>query len=293
MSLNEFHGIVLEMVKLYPLLYADDIILFSDSETGLQNGRDTLKTYCDKWKLSVNVTKTEVMFFFFFFFRKSGKISNSLSFTYSKKKHLKLWTFFIPRCYFCLGGSFNCTFEIIEGQAIKAISALKQYLPVFKDISVSHTLELFDKLIFPILIYEGEVWGFSEAEALEKIHTRFCKQVLNVKLQTPNNFIYGELGWLPLKELRLLYIIKFWLKITRADDRKYIERMYNQMLYDADYSTNRNNWASKVKKIFYKQLVSHTFGWIKVLKMLQFLKMFLHKELKIFIYKIGTNNSTN
>ena len=66
MSLNEFRGIVLEMVKLYPLLYADDIILFSDSETGLQNGRDTLKTYCDKWKLSVNVTKTEVMFFFFF-----------------------------------------------------------------------------------------------------------------------------------------------------------------------------------------------------------------------------------
>ena len=134
-------------------------------------------------------------------------------------------------------------------------------MPVFKDISVSHTLELFDKLIFPILIYEGEVWGFSEAQALEKIDTRFCKQVLNVKLQTPNNFIYGELGRLPLKELRLLYIIKFWLKITRADDRKYIERMYNHLLYDADYSTNRNNWASKVKKNLL-QTTGFTYVWL-------------------------------
>ena len=33
------------------LLYADDIVFFSESAEGLQNGLHILKDYCYKWKL--------------------------------------------------------------------------------------------------------------------------------------------------------------------------------------------------------------------------------------------------
>ena len=36
----------------------------------------------------------------------------------------------------------------------------------FTDLSVSHMLNLFDKLILPILKYGSEVWGFSKAETI-------------------------------------------------------------------------------------------------------------------------------
>ena len=36
------------------LLYADDLILVSESGSGLQNCLKKLQTYCDKWKLKVN-----------------------------------------------------------------------------------------------------------------------------------------------------------------------------------------------------------------------------------------------
>ena len=48
------------MLKLFSLLYADDIIIiFSESAEGLQKGLDILKGYCDKWKLIVNTNKTK------------------------------------------------------------------------------------------------------------------------------------------------------------------------------------------------------------------------------------------
>ena len=43
-----FKGIEISMLKLFLLLYADDIIIFSKSAEGLQKGLDILKEYCDK-----------------------------------------------------------------------------------------------------------------------------------------------------------------------------------------------------------------------------------------------------
>jgi len=50
-------------------LYIDfDIVIFSETEQGLQEGIDVLSKYCEKWKLVVNVNRTKVMVF-----RKRGR----------------------------------------------------------------------------------------------------------------------------------------------------------------------------------------------------------------------------
>ena len=70
-------------------------------------------------------------------------------------------------------------------------------------------LGLFDKLILPILNYNGEVWGFSKADVIERIHLRFCKQLLGVRVQLQNNFIYRELGRTSLRNSRPVTIMIF------------------------------------------------------------------------------------
>ena len=52
MSLNEFYGMDMGILKLFLLLYADDIVLFAESECSLQNGLEIRFSYCEKWKLS-------------------------------------------------------------------------------------------------------------------------------------------------------------------------------------------------------------------------------------------------
>ena len=68
--LNGFEGIDLDMFKKKLLLYADDIIIMLETEEGLKHGIFLLGNYCDRWKLTVNATKTKVMIF-----RKGGRIN--------------------------------------------------------------------------------------------------------------------------------------------------------------------------------------------------------------------------
>ena len=42
------------------LLYADDLVLVSETSSGLQNCLDRLQEYCDKWRLTVNIKKTKL-----------------------------------------------------------------------------------------------------------------------------------------------------------------------------------------------------------------------------------------
>ena len=51
------------MYHLNTLLYADDIVLLSDSKEGLQNCLNALSNYCSSWKLQVNTEKSKVIVF--------------------------------------------------------------------------------------------------------------------------------------------------------------------------------------------------------------------------------------
>ena len=58
-------------------MYADDLIILSESASGLQCALDKLQSYCMKWKLLVNIDKSNVMIF-----NKRGRIIDKYRFTY-------------------------------------------------------------------------------------------------------------------------------------------------------------------------------------------------------------------
>ena len=96
-------------------------------------------------------------------------------------------------------GNFN---KAITKQAEKAKQAMYEVLKRghTHTLSVECQLELFDKMVKPILLYGSEIWGFSKyIEYLEKRQLRFCKLLLKLKSSTPYYMIYGELGRLPIE----------------------------------------------------------------------------------------------
>ena len=48
---------------------------------------------------------------------------------------------------------------------------MNKHLYKFTELSVSHKIDLFEKLITPILNYASEVWGFDHGNAIERIFT--------------------------------------------------------------------------------------------------------------------------
>ena len=156
------NGVDVNMFKLFILLYADDIILFANSPEEMQNSLNILSNYCNRWKLKVNINKTKVMIF-----RKGGTLSRNLEFILNGCALEIVNKFSYLGIVFTAGGSFSEAQATLSGQAQKSIFKLKRYLSKFENISVQHTLELFDKLVTPVLNYGSEVWGFIQANNIE------------------------------------------------------------------------------------------------------------------------------
>ena len=62
-STAEDVGINIDNCLLSIILFADDMVIFSRSRHGLQNGLNCLNDYCDRWGLTVNVDKTKCVAF--------------------------------------------------------------------------------------------------------------------------------------------------------------------------------------------------------------------------------------
>ena len=212
-----------------------------------------LKDYCARNRLTVNTSKTKVVIF-----RKGGRIPIDLTFKYNGEEIEIVSKFSYLGIVFTSGGSCHETQKTLAGQSLKAIFAMNKYLHKFTYLKPSHVLDVFDKLITPILNYGSEVWGFHKAPAIESVHTHFCKKLLGVKQSTQNDFIYGELGRVNFAANRYISIVRYWLKIVSLTENKYVKCIHNMLLEDIRQNPNKTNWASLVRDLL------STYGFFNV-----------------------------
>ena len=108
-------GIDVDMFKIFVLLYADDIVIFANTQKQLQNSLDLLLEYCNKWKLTINVSKTKVMVF-----RKGGVLPRNLVFYYNGVVLEIVKEFKYLGIVFTSGGSFSEAQNTLARQAQKS-----------------------------------------------------------------------------------------------------------------------------------------------------------------------------
>ena len=70
-----------DITELFLLMFADDLALLSDTVVGLQKQLNTLRTFCNQNKLTVNVEKTKVVVF-----KKGGRIAANEKWYYAANR---------------------------------------------------------------------------------------------------------------------------------------------------------------------------------------------------------------
>ena len=63
------------------LLYADDLLMMSNSAESLQTCIDNLEEYCKKWHLSINTAESKIIIF-----NEAGKILGDYNFVHKNRK---------------------------------------------------------------------------------------------------------------------------------------------------------------------------------------------------------------
>ena len=235
---DNFNCFTLEEQKLFLLLFADDMVLFSYTVDGLQSLLNKLHAYCNMWGITVNVEKTVAMVF------KKGNTPENISVKYNDIPLNLVKKFTYLGVTLSSNGSFYQAQKSLSQQANRALYGLNSLFDSIQ-IDIPEKLKLFDSMISPILNYSSSVWGFHKAPDIERVHLKFLKQLLKVKQKTANAAIYGELGRVPMQVIRKTRILKFWFNIVKNPDSLQF-KLFNLK----DQSGNQiNAWAKQVKQV--------------------------------------------
>ena len=174
---------VVEHKSIGCLIWADDLLLLSKTEAGLNNMLKDLELYSKENGLKLNLDKTKCMIF-----NKTGrKIRGNFNFQENKIE--------ITREYKYLGFVITPSGEITTGlqdlrdRAMRGYHKLKTALNYHFRSRPMITTKLFESLIKPILLYGSDFWGclkMPKVNPIELVQNKFLKDLLGVQKQTTN-----------------------------------------------------------------------------------------------------------
>ena len=239
---SELDNLAYIYVKLFLLMYADDTVILSETSEGLQTALNFYSEYCNVWKLKINVSKTKVVVF------AKGRPGN-FSFFLNGDDIEVVGEYKFLGVFFSRGGSFYSTKQHLAKQAEKAMYSLIKWSRSLL-LPLDLQIELFEKLVKPVLLYGSEVWGFSTLTVLDRILLKFLKFVLGMKLSTPDIMVYGETGVFPLYIDIQCRVISYWVKLVTCDILKLSGTKYRIMF--SLFKNERNVkfcWIKNVKEI--------------------------------------------
>ena len=204
-------GVNIGGTKVNHLLQADDLILMSETRTGLQLLLDRLELYCRRWHLILDVSKTKSMIFY----KKYAVIRCSEQFIFGNKPveevdHSKY----------------------LKKKASRAIIAASIYIrqAVKGQLPVNLYLKVFDTQIRPILEYASEIWRQDiPIEELEQVQLKYLKTILGVSQSTPTAAVLGETSRFPLHMRYQDKIMKLWSQLNMLPANDFLSKLYREL----------------------------------------------------------------
>ena len=137
--------------KINCLMYADDVILLSETPAGLQNSLSHLQKYCTKWGLEVNTKKTKSLIF-----NNTGKLDTNV-FTFNNNNIENVRHYFYLGVNFSITGSFTEAKNVLYKKGLKAFFKIRKCFEHHKP-KIKTILHVFDHTVKPVLLYGSEVY---------------------------------------------------------------------------------------------------------------------------------------
>ena len=240
-------------VKINHFLYADDLVIISLSERGLQTALNNLFTYSGRKCLSISIKKSKTMIF-----NKSGRMYKR--YFHINGKPLE------PVPSFCyLGFDVKASGTVKHAMNTLCEKASKAMRPIFRTIAlfnlpVTTSLRIFHAYIEPIALYNAENWTqltdkeiskFSRNTLLQKInsvktdimHRKFLKYVLGTPSSCPNMTMYGDTNEHPLTMKAFRLMLNFWHRVNNLSETTLVKKALLENI------NIRTNWIKTVEKL--------------------------------------------
>ena len=175
------------------LLFADDLVLVSQSESGLQAELHALHAFCTNRGLTVNMAKNKAVVFNQRTYKANLVLAGQAVEQVDRYKYLGL--------VMHQNGTFTCAVESLKSAAQRALFALQARCAELGIGDTQLRCKLYDAVFKPVLSYGCEVWvplvSDTSLEELERVHLSFLRRILDVPRATAAKHLYAETERLP------------------------------------------------------------------------------------------------
>jgi len=182
----DFHGVTISL-----LLYADDVVLLAEAESDLQNLISVLNSWCKRWRLNVNKSKTQIMHI-----RKQNQSRSEFVFKLNDGEVLQY-----ASAYKYLGllldehmNASTLTYDLsIRGS--KALGSLLAHFYANNGMGFSTFKTLYEVCIAKVCDYSAGVWGYGTFPKLDSVHSRALRCYLGLHRYAPLAALEAEVGF--------------------------------------------------------------------------------------------------
>ena len=246
--LDQGCGVTINDITYTHLLYADDLVLISETANGMNTLLKNLEFYCRKWHLIINSQKTKVLIFSK---PSQTRISDNFKFVIENDELEVVDSYkYLGHVLSNSKNVHNEMYEHLGTQAQKAMFALKEkYKSTVGYLPPKLSMKMFDTLIMSILEYNSEIWfPLKEVEILEKIQMVFLKNMLGVRSKTSNLAVLADTGRFPLKVRQQISAIRYLERIKSNNCPSILLKncydIQNQL-----FQKSVNCWLSRLHKV--------------------------------------------
>ena len=226
--------------KLSCLLYADDLALISENEKDLQAMLDVLSSWCNRWRVNVNVDKTKIVQF--------GKQSQNKSINVFKLSDTVIEIVTQYKYLGCIlheNLDFTKTSVVLSDAAIRAFGAMQNKFYANSNMSLKVYRKLYESCICPIMDYCSGVWGYKPYNNCNATQNKVIRNFLGVNKFSSNVVINGDVGWCSPNVRHKINMIKLWNRIQKMDTSR-----ITRMIFNWEYTLNKKTWHFECLQIF-------------------------------------------
>ena len=195
------------------LLYADDIALVCNTEADLQCMLDKVHSWCRKWRMKINRSKTSVIHF-----RKQSEPKTDAHFKCGEDDIDIVPEYKYLGCILNEHVDFKTTADTLASSAGRALGSIINTCLKENSLQYNTFTKLFQSCVVPIMDYGAGVWGYPIFDKPNTIQNRAIRAFLGTHRFTSNVAIQGDMGWTFPVVRRRLCILRMWNRLLTMDE---------------------------------------------------------------------------
>ncbi len=226
-------------VHVWLLLFADDLVLISESEVGLQQQLDTLQQFCNERGLIVNVAKTKAMVF--------NSVDPCQEFVFKGDTIERVQTFKYLGILLETTPNLDNALEHLATTSRCSLFALNCHCAELRIMDVKLCYNLFNTLVRSTTSYACEVWVDSKKiEAIEVVYRGFLKSLLGVQKTTSTSIVLAEFGKFPFEHFAWGQALLYYNHVSMTIKNRILGKTWEAQL--SMLATGKKCWVGFVKK---------------------------------------------